>query len=311
MDVISRRLLPSTSALTAFDAVARLGSFSAGAKSLNLTQGALSRQIALLEGQLGIRLVERTNRGIVLTEKGKVYAAGVADILQRLRTLSLETLSGSPAKAIAIAILPTFGTRWLMPRISDFVEKNPEITLNFATRIGRFDFHAEQLDAAIHIGAADWPDADCRFLMDETVVPVCSPTFLDRNPIASPDDMRRVPRLDMASRPGAWAHWFSTLGLAPPQRASMRFEQFNNVAQACIEGIGVALMPTFLIATELKAGQLVQAFDWPVKSPSSYYLVTPRHRERSASLERFSDWLIEKAEAFNRQADAARHQAGG
>ncbi|MBD0415440.1 LysR family transcriptional regulator [Oryzicola mucosus] len=307
MDPLTRRLLPSTTALVAFDAVARLGSFSAGAKSLNLTQGALSRQIALLEQQLGVTLFERTNRGIALTERGKTYAAGVADIIQRIRTLSLETLSGSPAKSIGIAVLPTMGTRWLLPRISDFVGKNPDIIINFATRIGHFDFRTEQLDAAIHIGAPDWPGAECNFLMGETVAPVCSPAFLAKHPIEEPSALLKLPLLEMASRPGAWRYWFSTLGLEANHRGGMRFEQFISVAQACIEGLGVALMPTFLIASELESGQLVQAFDWRVKSPSSYYLVTPRDRERSLSLIRFSDWLIAQANAF----DAEGGDSGG
>ncbi|MDB5553390.1 MAG: bacterial regulatory helix-turn-helix, lysR family protein, partial [Rhizobium sp.] len=253
--------MPSTSALAAFDAVARTGSFSAAASILHLTQGAISRHVSLLEEQLGVSLLERTGRGARLTEKGKAYAEGVSDVLAKIRSLSLAAMSGSEETRLRLAILPTFGTRWLMPRIPDFVQKNPEITISFATRIGQFDFRSENIDVAIHVGRPDWPDADCKFLMGETVVPVCSPDFRDGQTIATAADLLGMPLLEMVSRPGAWRHWFSTLGILEQHREGMVFEQFSNVTQACIAGLGVALMPIFLIESELAAGRLVRAFD--------------------------------------------------
>ena len=301
MSVTQRRLLPSTGALAAFDAVARLGSFSAAATELSLTQGAISRQIAILEDQLGVRLFHRNGRGVELTETGKTYAEGISDVVRKIRLLSLQAMSNEAANRLSLAILPTFGTRWLMPRIPDFVRKHPKIIINFATRIQRFDFATEGMDAAIHIGQPDWPGADCQFMMHEDVVPVGSPDFLARNPVDRPDALLALPRIEMASRPGAWEHWFSSLGIeAKSSGGGMRFEQFSNVTQACIAGLGIALMPTFLIETELETRQLVKAYDHQVRSQSAYYLVRPLAKVAYPPVVAFSNWLLEQVREFER-----------
>jgi LysR family glycine cleavage system transcriptional activator len=298
MSLNQRRLLPSTGALAAFDSVARLGSFSAAAVELSLTQGAISRQIAILEEQLGVRLFHRNGRGVELTETGKAYAEGISDVVRKIRLLSLQAMSNEAENRLSLAILPTFGTRWLMPRIPDFVRRNPKIIINFATRIKRFDFETEGLDAAIHIGRPDWPGADCQFMMHEDVVPVASPDFLARNPVTDPQSLLTLPRIEMASRPGAWEHWFASLGLDAKPSGGMRFEQFSNVSQACIAGLGLALMPTFLIEAELESGQLVRAYDHPVRSPSAYYLVRPLSKVSYPPVVAFSNWLLEQVRVF-------------
>jgi DNA-binding transcriptional LysR family regulator len=204
-----RRFLPSTSALAAFDSVAKLGSFSAAANELNLTQGAISRQISLLEDQLGVKLFDRNNRGVELTSIGRDYAKGIGDALATIRTLSLEAMAKAEDTHLRLAILPTFGTRWLMPRIPDFLQKHPSIIIDFATRIGQFDFESSGLDAAIHIGEPNWPGTDCQFLMQEMVVPVCSPAFCAIIPCRGRKNAS-MPLFDMASRPRAWEHWFAS-----------------------------------------------------------------------------------------------------
>ena len=292
MTSISRRLLPSTSALAAFDAVARHESFSAAAQELSLTQGAVSRQIAVLEEQLGTPLFDRTSRHVVLSDAGRTYLKAVGPALASIRAASLQVMSQMKGMTLNLAFLPTFGTRWLIPRISGFVAQYPDIILNFATRIGQFDFDREGLDAAIHIGQPDWPNADSVFLMEETVAPVCSPTFLRDHPVGAPADLLRLPLFNMASRPGAWDHWFASLDMAAPASPGMRFEQFSNVSQACIAGLGVALMPLFLIRAEIESGQLVVAYPHRVKSPRSYYFVTPKARASAPAVAAFRDWLL-------------------
>ncbi|MFC4625046.1 LysR family transcriptional regulator [Daeguia caeni] len=294
MTTLSRRLLPSTSALAAFDAVARYGSFSEAAEELSLTQGAISRQINGLEELLGVVLFERTSRRVALSEAGQKYLQAVGPALAAIRAASLQLMSQTKATTLNLALLPTFGTRWLIPRIPRFVAKHPDITLNFSTRIGQFDFAREQLDAAIHIGQPDWPNADCTYLMGETVAPVCSPGFLNAHPIQVPEDLLRLPLFTMASRPGAWDYWFKSIGVSGPVPHGMRFEQFSNVSQACIAGLGVALMPLFLIGAELESGQLVVAYPHSVKSPSNYYFVTPRDRAHLPAVQAFLSWLLDE-----------------
>jgi DNA-binding transcriptional LysR family regulator len=293
---VQRRLLPSTSALAAFEAVARLGSFTAAAQELDLTQGAVSRQIALLEDQFGRRLFERDSRNVRLSAAGETYAEAVRSALGQLRDAALGLMSNRHSGMLNLAILPTFGTRWLMPLIPDFVAANPDITINFVTRIGRFDFARERLDAAIHHGLPDWPDADSTLLMRETVMPVVSPDFLASRHIATAADISRLPLLHMATRPGAWSEWFEEQGLSAPTGPGMQFEQFGTVAQACMAGLGVALLPQVLIAGELQRGQLVPTPGQAMQSRSAYYLVVPHDKRGHPPVASFRDWLLGQVE---------------
>ncbi|PBC04545.1 LysR family transcriptional regulator [Mesorhizobium sp. WSM3860] len=288
---VQRRLLPNISALAAFEAVARLGSFTAAARELDLTQGAVSRQINLLEEQFGRRLFERDSRNVRLSTAGEIYAEAVRSALGQLRDAALGLMSNRHSGVLNLAILPTFGTRWLMPLIPDFVARHPDITINFATRIGRFDFVRERLDAAIHHGMSDWPDADCTLLMRETVMPVAAPEFLAQRKVATPADIGRLPLLHMATRPDAWSEWFEHQELDAPTAPGMQFEQFGTVAQACMAGLGVALLPQILIAGELQRGQLVPAPGKPMQSRSAYYLVVPHDKRGHPPVVSFRDWL--------------------
>lgn len=301
MTSLSRKLLPSTSALAAFDSVARLGSFSAAADELSLTQGAISRQVSGLEEQLGVMLFDRTGRGVLLTPVGADYAKAISGALAEIRSASLAAMTKRHSDQLNLAILPTFGTRWLMPRIPQFVARHPQITLNFATRIGAFDLDREGIDMAIHVGQPDWPGGECTFLMEEKVAPVCSPAFLAAHPIMKAEDLMRLPLLHMASRPGAWSYWFESLGLTGTPGQAMRFEQFGNVAQAAMAGLGVALMPLFLIDTELAGRQLVEAFPHEIVSPSAYYVVAPASKRDFRPVVAFRAWLLEEVGRYGQE----------
>jgi DNA-binding transcriptional LysR family regulator len=285
--MISRRLYPGMSALRAFDAVARLGSFTAAARELSLTQGAISRQVAVLEAQLGVVLVARDGRRAGLTEAGAAYAPRVRAALEVLGQGALEALGQAPETGLRLAILPTFGTRWLMPRIPGFVRRHPEVTLSFLTRIGRFDLAAEGVDAAIHSGRADWPGARMTLLMPERVMPVGAP--------GAGRTVAGQALLALASRPSAWAEWWAATGQAGPVPApAMRFEQVATLAQAAAAGMGAALLPAFLIRPELDAGALVALGD-EVPSGAGYYLVEPEPGPRGRAkpaVGQFRDWLL-------------------
>lgn len=290
---MQRRLLPGMSALMAFDALARTGSFTAAARDLSLTQGAVSRQVAGLEAQLGVTLIDRAGRGAALTQAGAAYAPRVRAALETLGQGALEAMGHAPERGLKLAILPTFGTRWLMPRISAFVRRHPEITLQFATRIGAFDLRAEGIDAAIHSGRGDWPGGRATLLMTERVVPVAAPALAED--IARGRAMGDLPVLALASRPHAWAEWRARRGLHGPGPAPvMRFEQFATLAQAAAAGVGMALMPAFLIRPELDAGALVILGD---EEPSGfgYHFIEPEPAPGARpkpAVARFRDWLL-------------------
>jgi DNA-binding transcriptional LysR family regulator len=301
MEAFQRRLMPSTSALVAFEAVARVGSFSAAAQLLHLTQGAVSRQISALEGQLGVLLFERNSRGVDLTANGAEYAAGIREALGIIRASSLDVMHKLHGRILNLAVTPTFGTRWLMPRIGGFIAAHKEVTLNFATRGGPIDFERERIDAAIiHVETPNWPGTQCTQLITESLGPVCSPVFLKRNPITGPRDLLKLPLLHLAARETAWDDWFGSLGLESPGGRAMQFELLSTAAQACTADLGIALLPLFLFEAELRSGELVLVHDHIIPSPSAYYLAIPKSKLSNVPVTAFKAWLLDEAATFVR-----------
>ncbi len=277
--------------LMAFDAAARCGSFSSAAEQLSLTQGAISRQIKALECQLDVRLFRRINKKVILTDAGRAYAREINPALRRIQMASLGIMTSPRGGVLNIAILPTFGTRWLMPRFPSFLEENPDITVNFATRSSPFDLQSEGIHVAIHFGLPDWPDTKAIFLMREQSVPVATPEFRQKHRIGCPDDLSDLPRLHLNSRPTAWSDWLKTYGDGPNDSRGLLFEQFSTAAQAAAAGLGVALLPKFLISKEIERRELTIIFDMPVPTESAYYLMIPSEYVDYPPAVAFADWL--------------------
>jgi DNA-binding transcriptional LysR family regulator len=293
----ARRFLPSMSLLCAFEAAARHESFTAAADELSLTQSAVSRQIRALEEALGSELFLRERQTVKLTLAGKTYAQEVRDALQLIATATLGFRANPKGGTLNLAILPTFGTRWLAPRLASFIAENPGITINLITRLAPFDFQGDQVDAAIHFGAPEWSCAELDFLMTETVVPACSEAMRDRHGFTDPADLLAAPLLQLVSRPHAWEQWFRTQGVALERVHGMLFDQFAIVAQAAISGLGVALLPKFLIETELARGELVEAVQAPMESQERYYLAWPTRQSSHPPLQAFRAWIRKTIEA--------------
>lgn len=290
----ARRFLPSLSLLSAFEAAARTGSITAAARELDLTQSAVSRQIKALESQLGVELFLRERQTIRLTVAGDSYAREIREALRRISSASLNLRANPHGGTLNLAILPTFGARWLAPRLGQFLAANPGITINLVTRLSPFDFRLDSIDAAIHFGDAVWPGAELTLLMQEETVPACSPDFKREHGIAEPADLLTVPLLHLTTRPDAWERWFAETGVAFESVHGMLFDQFATASQAAIGGLGVALLPTFLIQAELQRGELVPAVDRAMRSAQRYYLASPRERAAYPPLVAFRDWIVKE-----------------
>lgn len=287
-----RRFLPSTAVLAAFESAARTGSMTLAARELSLTQSAVSRQIKILEKQLDVELFVRERQTIRLTAIGDAYAREVREALHKISTASFNLHANPSGGMLNLAILPTFGTRWLAPRLSRFLSANPGITINLATRLSYFDFRAEALDAAIHFGQPEWPGAEMVLLRSEEVVPACSPALKRQYGFRVAGDFKQAPLLSISTRPQAWNRWFSLHDVPVRTFQGMVFDQFATVAQAAIAGVGVALLPTFLIKDELASRKLVRAINLPMESPERYYLVWPSERATYPPLLAFREWLV-------------------
>ncbi len=296
-----RRFLPPTAHLQAFEAAARTGSITTAARELSLTQSAVSRQIKALEDLLEVELFFRERQTIRLTPGGEAYARDIRDALKRISMASMNLRANPFGGTLNLAILPTFGTRWLAPRLPSFMNANPGITLNLMTRLTMFDFRLEAMDAAIHHGKGDWQGAHTLLLREEYVVPACSPELKARFAFTEPADVRKAPLLHLTSRPDAWERWLM-LHHAPAEHVQgMLFDQFATVAQVARAGLGVALLPTFLIEEELRTGQLVRALDLPkgceMKNAEAYYLAWPEDRAAHPPLMAFRDWILAETAA--------------
>ncbi len=296
MNDASRRLLPPMGALHCLAAAAKHGSFSRAGEEIGLTQSAVSRQIAHLEDWLETELFIRKGRRVSLSPEGRDYAEAIIPALDRIRRATGRTLARRADRELSISTLPSFGMRWLAPRLPGLTQRHPDLVVNFLARSDIFDFAGEDFDAAIHFGLPDWPRVEHDLLFREEAIPVASPALLAKYSVNAPADLARLPLLVQASRRDAWNLWFDLAGItgATPQ-ISTSFEHFLMLAQAAAAGSGVALIPSFLIEPELASGALVRPLALPITSEAAYYLVYPADRIANPRFRDFRDWMVREA----------------
>ncbi|WP_371135257.1 LysR substrate-binding domain-containing protein [Tabrizicola sp.] len=295
--MLPRRYLPPIPALMALEAVDRLGTASAAAEELSLTQGAVSRALQGLEAQLGVQLLVRERQRLRLTSAGRDYVAEVRRALNLLASASLTLRANPTGGALNLAILPAFGMHWLAPRLARFAHSHPEVTVNLSTRLRPFDFTGSTFDAAIHYGRLDggrqdWPGVASLKLMDEEVIAVAAPGFPALERAA---DILRHPLLQLESRTGDWGRWLAHHGDPGQRPPGMMFDQFATLTQGAIHGMGLALIPTFLIQRELSEGRLIPVFGPAIPALGSYYLVWPGSLPDRAPLRSLRLWLQAEA----------------
>lgn len=295
-----RRKIPSIEALIAFECAARHQSFTRSADELALTQSAVSRQIACLEDYLGVPLFNRIKKRLSLTDVGRAYAKQVREHLERIERDTLAAMAHRGAGGILeLAVIPTFASRWLIPRLPQFYAQHPHITLNLTTRAEPFMFTDTMFDAAIHFGNPVWPGAVTHHLFGEEMMPVCSPRLLDGRTKVKPVELTRLTLLHQSARAEAWRHWLVQAGIHDAAcMRGQRYEFFSMLVEAARAGLGVALMPRFLVLNELASGELVIPCDIPLRNEKGYYLVYPEYKHGSPLLEVFQQWLLGTARQY-------------
>lgn len=194
---------------------------------------------------------------------------------------------------MSIVTLPTFGARWLMPRLPHFLKAHPGLVVDVASRAAPFDLHGESVDVAIHYGQPIWANATCTYLCSEVILPVMAPALFDRGMPAEPGDLASMPLLHLTTRPSLWVEWFQLNRVADGNAyGGSRFDQFSMIIEAASRGMGVALLPSYLIENELAAGSLKIAFDLPLTTENSYYTVLPEGGRENRLARDFQDWLL-------------------
>lgn len=295
-----RRKIPSIEALIAFEAAARYLSFTRSADELALTQSAVGRQVAMLEAYLGVALFNRVKKRLSLTEVGQLYAKQVREHLGRMERDTLSAMAHRDAGGILeLAVIPTFATRWLIPRLPQFYEAHADIVVNLATRAEPFLFTDTPFDAAIHFGDPIWPGAIAKPLFGEEMTAVCSPRLMKGRTSVAPQAVPSFTLLHQSARPDAWRQWLAQAGVHDADgMKGQRYELFSMLVEAARAGLGIALVPRFLVAHELAAGELICPCDLLLRSEKGYYLVYPEHKQNAPWLQAFETWLLSAARAY-------------
>jgi DNA-binding transcriptional LysR family regulator len=290
---MSKRLMPSMTALQCFEAVARHLSFTRAAEELFLTQSAVSKQVAQLEEMLQHLLFRRIRRRLQLTPAGSLYLTEVNKILKQVEMSTHYILSyGGETEVLKVATQPTFGARWLIPHLKGFGAANPNIHLDIRNELEPFDLLQARADVVFFFGQGTWPGAECIELFGEEMVPVCAPDILPATPLDSALQLSDRVLLQCASRPAAWHEWFEGLGLQTERSYhGPRFETFYMCIRAAQSGCGVALVPRFLVEDELSEGKLVIPWDHPMPSAGAHFLAYAEHAAEVPKIRSFVKWI--------------------
>lgn len=288
-----RRNFPSINTLSTFECAARHLNFTRAAEELNLTQSAISRQIRDLELQLGVTLFERIRKRVVLTDAGARFLVDARYLIEQTEGLVYRTMASARADAtLSIATLPTFGSHWLAPRLPEFLAQNPKIAVNVESRWAPFSLQEQFFDVAIHFGRPIWAGASCQPLCDEHMLPVAAPQLIEQYRIKSADDLSKVPLLHLQTRPTAWRDWFEQYGfdVEEPFRGH-RFDQFSMIIEACVAGLGVGLLPLYLIEPQINQQRLAVIDERHLQTDDAYFLAIPDDKAEKTGVVEFSNWI--------------------
>jgi LysR family glycine cleavage system transcriptional activator len=312
-----RTRTPLSIALRAFEAAARNLSFTLAGEELHLTQGAISRQIRLLEEFLGQPLFERLTRRVELTSTGRDYYLDVQQALRELDRATHRAMRSSGRSVLAISVLPTFGTSWLMPRLANFVEQHPDLDVRLATSIDVVDFQRSETDVAIRVGrvpgdtypensprvdseiVANWRGVMTDYLAPDILLPIHSPSLLETGtPITSATDLLEYPLIHTVSRRFAWDHWLQAFGLNVPQGDRLMLSHYFMGIRAAEEGRGIALIPSILVPSESLGRSLAAPLRTTLQSAGGYYLAYQESRAEEPSILAFRQWVLHETRSW-------------
>ncbi|WP_175844951.1 LysR substrate-binding domain-containing protein [Burkholderia arboris] len=282
--------LPSLNALQIFDIVARNGSFTRAAEQLCLTQGAVSRQILALEGFYQFPLFKRTPKGLTLTVEGELLLPTVRESFARIEEVSMRLSRRRTELALKV---PTCTMQWMLPRIMRFQAEHPELQVQITTTWDHHvDFRMEPFDAAVIYAAGAGPDMHAIPLFDEQLTPVCAPALLERQPLASLDDLAGHTLLHPTRDHRDWKRWLDHAG-APhvDSTRGLSFETLDLATQASIDGYGIAIGDRTLVDENVAAHRLVMPFDISLPTGMGYYFVYPGGSGQQPKIQLFGDWI--------------------
>lgn len=304
------RKLPPLNALKAFEAAARHGSFTKAADELNVTHGAVSRQVSLLEEWLGATLFQRGASQIGLTDNGRTYAREITALFDRLRVVTEQLTAKAAPSAINVSAPPTFTMRWLIPRLSTYQRKHPGVEVRLTTSIAPVNFQEHHYDIAIRGALEPMTGCDSVPFMTETIVPICHVDLVESGRLKTPAELVRHQLIRYTTEPYTWSTWFETAGIPEVTSAStLHFEQMYFALQAAAEGLGVVLVPLFLVADDIMAGKLCAPFGLRGAMHRHYYANTSPASTHSSEIAEFRAWLVGEGRGTEQSIDIWSREA--
>jgi LysR family glycine cleavage system transcriptional activator len=312
------RAIPGLGSLRTFEAAGRLLSFTKAAAEIAVTPAAVSHQMRELEDQLGVRLFERNSRSMRLTPQGEILHAAVSDSVDRLRRALARIRHSDARPRLMLTASPSIASKWLVPRLEHFLRIAPEADIRIDVSSEPLDFARDEIDVAIRFGDGNYPGLSVEPLFEETVFPVCAPRLLEGpDPLRRPEDLLKHTLIHVewnnqwATWPN-WKMWLMAAGMRDVETSrGLHFSHTALAIQAAIDGQGVALGDSTLVADDLAAGRLVRPFEMTLKGPPrfAYYVVTLPNAEPQSLVSRFRAWLVEEA-AKTKQAIANGRASG-
>lgn len=283
------RRLPSMQTLRAFEAAARLASYSAAAQELGLTHGAISHRIRELEAAVGITLFRRTGRNMTPAREAVTLLAQVREALGILQRALPEAVSTDPSRFV-ISVHPSLATHWLVRRIGSFMRSEPELNVEVRSTADLGQFLSQGVDVAIRYGAGNWPNTLGERLAGEVLFPVCTPAYRDAMRLRTPADLRRCRLLRHAWQP--WSPWLraARVRLREPS-TGLTLSDSGMLLEAAAAGEGIALARSVFAIDELASGRLVRPFELTVDDNYSYYITWQSGAPLTRAGEAFRDWL--------------------
>jgi LysR family glycine cleavage system transcriptional activator len=291
------RRLPPLNALRAFTVAARAGSFTLAAQELQVSQGAVSRQVAHLEEFLGLKLFERHHREVKLTREGAEYAMAMAAAFDQVVQGTQRLWRSQRNRSLRLKIFPTLAIRWLVPRLGGFHVLHPDIDVQITTSMQAARLDREEIDLTVVSQLSPMQGLQFDPLFDVELLPVCSRRLLDRlPPIHRPEDLIGQVLLHVVTRPDDWARWFKGLGItAPIALGGLGFGDSALVYQAASNSAGFAMAQSRFVEDDLATGRLVSPCPQRIPTGETYYLVTLAESASSPAIVAFRDWILTEA----------------
>lgn len=292
-------MLPPLPSLVAFEAIARRRSFALAASELHLTPSAVSHQVARLEEFLGVKLFERSSRGVKLSPAGEAYLLRVGGALGALSAATDDVRQGV-RNSLYVHASPSFASLWLMPRIGQFAQAYPGVSLFLSASHLHSDFELGQVDLDIRYGIPAWPQLVVKPIFREPIMPLASAAFIERHQIRTPADLLQVPLIQSTVGVVQWADWFARYSpLKKPDRFALRFDRALMALDAAVQGLGVALESTVIGGSYIESGRLQPVFDpaWVIPVQAHFVVYPERHGYRS-EVAQFLEWLRAQTDEF-------------